>query len=250
MTRLILFCLLFCGNLTFGQKSDTSFGKPIFWYRVTDPWSMFVGASGPSFILYNTGNILFWKNEKYRQIQLSEQEKEDLISELNLTDKLFKNTKFIDATNDDTSQMKIIITDQPSYIAYINFDTLVHVSVYGNMRSNEFRKRFPRPILNIHNFVLNFNDEQAIDFIPDKIEILLSDYSHSPDTPIQWPKGWHDLNNENTKNTSGYEKSIFLDKKYFTKLTKLIKKRRQKQAFEINGKKYFVGYRFPIPGLY
>ncbi|HRH48777.1 MAG TPA: hypothetical protein PLP23_08495 [Panacibacter sp.] len=250
MTRLLIIGILFCGHISFGQKSDTSFGKPIFWYRVTDPWAMYMGASGPPFILYNTGNVLFWKSGKYRQTQLSDQEKEDLINELNLSDKFFKNTTFIDATNDDTSQMKIIITDQPSYIAYINFDTMVRVSVYGNLRSNEFRKRFPRQILDIHDFVLNFNDERAIDWTPDKIEVLLSDYSHSPDTPIQWPKGWPDLNSEDTKVTSGYVTSIFLNKKYFIKLTKLIKKRREKQAFEINGKKYFVGYRFPIPGLY
>jgi hypothetical protein len=188
---------------------------------------MFMGASGPPFILYNTGKVLFWKNGKYRQTQLSDQEKEDLISGLNLNDKFFKNTKFIDATSDDTSQMKIIITDQPSYIAYINFDTVVRVSVYGNMRSNEFRKRFPRQILDIHDFVLNFNDDQATGWIPDKIEVLLSDYSHSPDTPIQWPKGWPDLNSEDTKINSGYATTIFLDKKYLSQLVKLIKKRRE-----------------------
>jgi len=250
MTRLLIIGLLFCGHISFSQKSDTSFGRPLFWYRVTDPWAMFMGAAGPPFILYNTGNVLFLKNGKYQQIQLSDQEKEDLISELKLNDKFFKNTKFIDATNDDTSQMKVIITDQPSYIAYINFDTVVRVSVYGNIRSNEFRKRFPRQILDIHDFVLNFSADQATDWIPDKIEVLLSDYSHSPDTPIQWPKGWPDLNNEVAKIDSGYVKSIILDKKYLSQLNNLLKKRREKQAFEINGKKYFVGYRFPIPGLY
>jgi hypothetical protein len=250
MTRLLIISLIFCGHISFGQKTDTSFGNPIFWYRFTDPWAMFMGASGPPFILYNTGKVLFWGNGKYRQTQISDQEKKDLISELNLNDKLFERTKFIDATNDDTSQMKIIITDQPAYIAYINFDTIIRVSVYGNMKNNEFRKRFPPQILDIHDFVMHFNDDQAIDWIPTKIEVLLSDYSHSPDIPIQWPKGWPDLNSEDAKINSGYETSIFLDKKYFSQLTKLIKKRREKQAIEINKKKYFVGYRFPIPGLY
>lgn len=246
MIRLLLPALLFWGHTSFGQKSDTSLGKPLFWYCVNNPWAMFVGASDVQFVLYNTGNILFQENGSYQRLQLSHQETKDVIAELNLHDKFFRNTKLIDVTNDDTSQMKIIITDQPSYTAYIDLDTVVRVSVYGSIRNNEFRKRFPRPMLNIHNFILDFNDTEATDWIPDKIEVLLSDYSHSPDTPIPWPNGWPD----DTKFITGYPTSIFLDKKYFSQLTRLIKNRKEKQAFEINGKKYFVGYRFPIPGLY
>jgi hypothetical protein len=58
MTRLFFFILLFVGQISFGQKSDTTFGKPIFWYHVSDPWSMFMGTEGPLFILYNSEGFI------------------------------------------------------------------------------------------------------------------------------------------------------------------------------------------------
>ena len=249
MRRLFILILLILGHNSFGQSTDTIFGKPIFWYRVSDPWAMFMGAEGPPFILYDNGKILFWKNGGYNVTHLDEGEKMELISELNLGDTLFKKSRFYNATNPEPNG-EIMATDNPSYSVFVKLDTLVRVSVYGYISSKEYRKRFPSQVLKIHDFILNFDGDKYMKWVPDKIEVILSDYSHSPDTPIQWPTNWPDLNSPNTKKQQGYMTSIFLDKRYFSQLTKLIKKRREKQAFEINGKKYFIGYRFPIPGLY
>jgi hypothetical protein len=249
MTRLFLFVLLFSGNIAFAQPADTTFGKPIFWYRVSDPWAMFMGAEGPPFILYDNGKVLFWKNGAYNLTQLDQDEKAELISEINLTDTLFEKTRFFNATNPDPNGV-IIATDNPSYSVFVKLDTLVRVSVYGYISSKEYRKRFPIQILRIHDFILSFDPDKAVKWVPDRIEVMLSDYSHSPDIPIEWPINWPDVNGSNTRKQGDYVTSIFLDKKYFRQLTKLIKKRREKQAFEINGKKYFIDYRFPIPGLY
>ena len=249
MTRLFIFILLFIGHSSFGQITDTSFGKPIFWYRVSDPWAMFMGAEGPPFILYDNGKILFWKSGGYNVTQLDEGEKMELISEVNLGDTLFQKSRFYNATNPEPNG-EIMATDNPSYSIFVKLDTLVRVSVYGYISSKKYRKRFPSQVLKIHDFILNFDADKYIKWVPDKIEVMLSDYSHSPDTPIQWPTNWPDLNSPNTRKQQGYVTSIYLDKRYFSQLTKLIKKRREKQAFEINGKKYFIGYRFPIPGLY
>ena len=97
---------------------------------------------------------------------------------------------------------------------------------------------------------MNFESDRYYQWTPDKVEVMLSDYSNSPDTPIKWPSNWPDLNSSDTRKQGNYVTSIFLDKKYFGQLKKLMKKRGEKQAFEINGKKFFIGYRFPIPGLY
>jgi hypothetical protein len=101
MKRLLIFILLFFGYKSFGQNSDTSFGKPIFWYHVSDPWAMFMGAECPPFILYDNGKILFWKNGEYNLTQIDEDEKTQLISELNLTDTIFQKSRFYNATNPD-----------------------------------------------------------------------------------------------------------------------------------------------------
>ncbi|MBY0481100.1 MAG: hypothetical protein K2Q21_07080 [Chitinophagaceae bacterium] len=249
MTRLLIFIFLFIGLSSFGQIGDTSFGKPIFWYRISDPRAMFMGAEGPLFILYINGKILFWKNGAYNLTQVEEGEKTQLISELNLTDTLFKKSRFFNATI-SAPNGEILATDNPSYSVFVKLDTLVCVSVCGYVSSKDYRKRFPSQVLNIHNFILNFDAEKSIKWIPDRIEIMLSDYSHSPDIPIQWPTNWPNLNSPDTRKQGSYVTSIFLEKKYLNQLTELLKKRREKQAFEINGKKYFIGYRFPIPGLY
>lgn len=249
MTRLFFFILLFVGQISFGQTSDTSFGKPIFWYQVSDPWAMFMGAEGPLFILYNSGKVLFWKNRAYYLTQLSEDEKSQITSDLDLTDTLFNKSRYFNATNPDPNGL-IIATDNPSYTVSVNPDSLVRVSVYGYISSKEYRKRFPSQILQIHDFVLNFEADKSYLWVPDKIEVMLSDYSYSPDTPIKWPFNWPDLSSSDTRKQGDNVISIFLDKKYFGQLKKLMKKRKEKQAFEIDRKKYFIGYRFPIPGLY
>lgn len=251
MTKLLLFTFLIIGQIAFGQNKDSSFGKPIFWYSVSDPWAMFLGALGPVFILYDSGKILYWKNGAYRLTQATDQETSELINDLNLNDTLFIKSRYFSSVspNFDTSSGEIFCCDQPTYtISYIK-DTLSRITVIGSINNRANRKNIPDKFLSVQDYIMNFDIDNSYIWIPDQIEVLLSDYSHSPDTPIKWPNGWPDLNSSDTRIQNGYATSIYLDKKYFKQLTKLLKHRKEKQAFEINGKKYFVGYRFPIPGL-
>lgn len=248
MSRLLLFIFLLLGQFAFGQYKDTSLGKPIFWYRVSDPWAMFMGAEGPIFILYDSGKILFWRNGGYQLIQATEQGKEELIIDLSLSDTLFSKSRFINAVD---PKNEIVCCDHPTYTISFRKDTVNRVTVLGSIRHAAYRKNIPDQFLSVHDFVTNFDDDKAINWIPEKIEVLLSDYSHSPTTPIKWPSDWPDLNSPDTRmQGGGYAISVYLDKKHLKQLKKLLKQRREKQAFEINGMKYFVGYRFPIPGLW
>lgn len=249
MPRLTLFVFLFVAQLCFGQTSDSSFGKPVFWYHVSDPWAMFMGAEGPPLILYENGKVLFWKRGCYNVAQIEAGEMSELIGELNLRDTLFSRSRFYNATNPDPTG-EIMATDNPSYSVYVNLDTLVYVSVYGYISSKEYRKRFPAQVLKVHDIVVNFDIEESSKWVPEKIEVMLSDYSHSPDNPIPWPTDWPDLNSSDVRKQNGYVTSIYLDKKYLNQLEKLMKNRREKQAFLISGKKFYLEYRIPIPGLY
>jgi hypothetical protein len=78
---------------------------------------------------------------------------------------------------------------------------------------------------------------------------MLSDYSHSPEAALKWPSNWPDLNNPKSVTRQGGVTSIYLDKKYLNDLEKLLKERKEKQAIEINGRKFFAGYRFLFPNL-
>lgn len=209
-----------------------------------------MGAEGPVFVLYDSGKVLYRKNNVYRLVQVDPEEKELLITGLNLKDTLFIKSRNYNATASAGQTDMVGATDNPTYSMFVNFDTLIQVSVYGYITAIEYRKKFPKPFLKAHIVIMNYENDNAVKWVPGKVQVLLSDYENSPDIPIKWPKGWPDLNSPEAINEDGYLKSIFLDSKYLDELIKLINNRHEKQAFEINGGRYYIGYRFPIPGLY
>jgi len=241
MKRLLFLLSLFIGQLSPAQKvTDSTFGKPILLYTVFDPWAMFMGAEGPLLTVYESGKVIFWKDREYKIAQLDKMEIDGLMTEMNLSDTFFLKSKSIQAT---------LSTDQPSYILNINFDTLKYFSLYGSMNDKYARKYIPEQLSKIYDYVIEFDNDNANSWVPDKIEIMLSDYSHSPESPLQWPSAWPNLGSSETVTRQGGVTSIYLDKKYFRELKKLLKKRKEKQAIEISGRKFYAQYRFPLPNL-
>jgi len=241
MKRLLFLLSLFIGQLSPAQKvTDSTFGKPILLYTVFDPWAMFMGAEGPLLTVYESGKVIFWKDREYKIAQLDKMEIDGLMTEMNLSDTFFLKSKNIQAT---------LSTDQPSYILNINFDTLKYFSLYGSINDKYARKYIPEQLSKIYDYVIEFDNDNANSWVPDKIEIMLSDYSHSPESPLQWPSAWPNLGSSETVTRQGGVTSIYLDKKYFRELKKLLKKRKEKQAIEISGRKFYAQYRFPLPNL-
>jgi len=241
MKRLLFLLSLFIGQLSSAQKvTDSSFGKPILLYTVFDPWAMFMGAEGPLLTVYESGKVIFWKGGEYKIVQLDKEGIDELMAEMNLSDTFFVKSKGIQAT---------LSTDQPSYVLETNFDSLKYFSVYGRMNDKYARKNIPQQLSKIYDYILEFDNDNAISWIPDKIEVILSDYSHSPESPLKWPSTWPDLSSTETVTRQGGVISIYLDKKYFSELQKLLKKRKEKQAIEISGRKFYAQYRFPLPNM-
>jgi hypothetical protein len=240
MKRLLFLLSLFIGQLSSAQKiTDSSFGKPILLYTGFDPWAMFMGADGPLLAVYESGKVIFWKDREYRIAQLGKNGIDELMVEMNLSDTFFLKSKSIQAT---------LSTDQPSYVLEINFDTLKYFSVYGRMNDKYARKNIPQQLSKIYDYVLEFDNDDAISWMPDKTEVMLSDYSHSPESPLKWPSTWPDLSSSAVTRQGGVI-SIYLDKKYFNELKKLLKKRKEKQAIEISGRRFYAQYRFRLPNL-
>jgi hypothetical protein len=232
---------IFAAQISIAQKiTDSSFGKPIILYTVYDPWAMFMGADGPILAVYESGKVIFWKDREYKFVQLDDEGKKELITGMELTDTFFSKSKSIEALG---------WTDQPSYVLETNFDTLKYFSVYGQMHEKESREKTPRQLLRIYDYVLAFDNEAAVSWIPDKIEVMLSDYSYSPEKPLKWPSNWPDLKSPETITRQAGVTSIYVDKKYLSELRKLLKKRKEKQAIEISGRKFYAEYRFPLPNL-
>ena len=148
MTRLLLFLSLLIGQTSFGQKiSDSTFGKPILWYTIYDPWAMFIGSDGPIMTLYESSKVIYWKDKSYHLSELQKSDVDEIISQLNLNDTFFIKSKSIQSTYS---------TDQPSYVLQLNLDTVKYFSVYGSMNSKEGRKTIPKQLINVYEFVTIF----------------------------------------------------------------------------------------------
>ena len=240
MMRSLLVAVLLMTFVTRGSAQSSGFGKPLLWYSVYNPWSMFMGADGPIFAVYETGQVIYWRNGKYHLIALSAADVQDFLAKFHLSDTVFSRSKWYHSTD---------YTDQPTYTLVINLDTLKRFSIYGDMQDRNSRAKMPEELVAAYNLVTTYSDDQAVDWLPDKIEILLSDYDNSPEQPIPWPLGWPDLSNPDSRRWENGGGSLFLNERYFTKLRQLLASRKEKQAFLINGNKFYVGYRLPLPGV-
>lgn len=237
--RFFLFSALFLAFCRPGQAQFAKYGKPVIWYTVYDPWAMFIGADGPVFAVYESGQVIYWKNQRYSAVMLEKSELAKMFTLLSLSDTFFLRSKHISVSG---------ATDQPSYVLRINLDTLKSFSVYGNLRDKGALSRVPAVLKTVYEFVTNFDDDRAINWLPNKIEVLLSNYDYSPERPIPWPADWPDLKNLDTRTWEGGA-TLYLDQRYLTQLKSLIKARTEKQAFLINERKFYAGYRLPLPGI-
>lgn len=223
-----------------GSAQSTGFGRPLLWYTEDNPWVMFIGADGPTFAVYGTGQVIYWKDKKYHLVELSAADLQDLLAKFQLTDTFFVRSRWVGASE---------ATDQSTYTLRLDLDTLKQFSIYGYMRDKEIKAKVPAQLRAIYDLIHSFEDDGTVDWMPDKIEIMLSPYDNAMEPPIRWPNGWPDLESPGSRRWQDGGGSIFIDKRYFPKLRRLLASRKEKQAFLISGKTFFAGYRLPLPGV-
>jgi hypothetical protein len=234
MLVLVLFVIIRCA-----PAPSAGFGKPILWYTVYDPWAMFIGSEGPIFTVYESGHVLYWANKRYHKALLSKGELDGLFQQFRLKDTFFLQSRYIEAST---------ATDQPSYVLQLNLDTLKTFLVYGNMQNQDSRLKIPAVLLNAYTKATTYSNDAAIDWLPDKVEVMLTDYSNSPEKPIPWPAGWPDLKSRSTRLREGGA-SLYLEPKHFDEFRRMLASLKERQAFLISGKLFGAGYRLPIPGV-
>lgn len=235
-------------NLTvlFAQTYNEKYGQPIVVLIETNPWLMVIGSDVPDFALYENGQIIYKKTSgdktEYFEVQNNREKTQQIIKSFGITDGLMKQKDFTEAST---------WTDQLTNILILNFDTLRQIIVYGNLRENssEERQKTPKDYLTVYDNILAFNDNAAKQWLPEAFEVMVTDFSYSQEEPIAWKKEWNDLKSANTVKRSEDLYSIYLDKKYFNDFISFLKSIKQKQAVEINGKKFSLSYRLPFPNL-
>lgn len=240
-----IFSLMTMFSVSFGQEWNETYGAPIVVLVETDPWIMVIGSDVPTIAIYQYGDVIYKRIENkkmnYYSVKLDTAETQKLIYNLGISDSLVKMADYISASE---------WTDQPTNELILNFDSARVKRVYGNLRSkDESRNKTPKYFLKVYDNLINYKDKREKIWLPDFIEIMLTNYSYSPETPIKWPTYWPDLNSKSTIKRSEDLYSIYLKNENFKEFIKLIQSLKEKQAVEINGKKFSVSYRMPFPNL-
>ncbi len=242
---LITIAMLFTINYGFNQQWNDEYGNPVIVLTETNPWLMVIGSDVPTIAIYESGYVIYKRIEnkkmKYFSVKLDSTKMQELIYSLDITKKIVNMKDYIQATK---------WTDQPTNELILNFKETKTKRVYGNLRTDKkVRGKTPKPFLTVYDNLITYRHKDEKEWLPDYIEILLTDYSHSPEKPKEWSKKWANLKSETTVKRSESLYSLYLPKDNFKEFIELISSLKEKQAVEINGKKFSVSYRLPFPNL-
>lgn len=240
--------LFFALTLTscYGQTNKEKYGRPIIALIETDPWLMVIGSDVPTFALYENGQIIYKKivdkQTKYFEVTNDKETTQKIIKSFGITDNLMKQEDYIEAST---------ASDQPTNILLLNFDPVRQLSVYGQLSDlkNKARQKTPTDFIDVYDKVIKFEDNKAIEWLPDTFEVMATKYSYAPEKSLKWNSEWNNIKSETTVKRNEDLYSIYLDKKYYKEFIELLKNTKEKQAVEINGEKYSLTYRLPFPNL-
>lgn len=242
---LLLATILSCSAYA-QHTTPQEYGQPLLVLTEINPKLMIPGSDVPSFALYESGHIIYKQQEKgatrYYQTQLAQEQLQELIGSFAITNDLLElpEEQGIDSP----------VSQQPINELYINFDTTVVKQVGGDLRRDEkARRQAPAAFLQTFDKIIAYTDQQATEWLPEKIEVLFTDYLQSADKPLKWPASWPDLKSPETIWRSEKLYSVYLDKKHYPEFIKLLQRLDDQQVVEVNGKKFTLSYRLPFPNI-
>lgn len=202
----------------------------------------------PTFVLYNDGLVIFKKGKDSLELFSAELtpaemhtwlEGLDVAAFLKLEDSYYTNNFF----------------DQPTSVIYWQDHTIKRVMVSGPIRDSEAdRNKAPQAFLKIFNRVITFHHDNARMWEPEKVQLHVIPYTDSEGEPVAWPKGWPDLNDKTTKDTShaygtGKSYSIHLSGDQRDELEQMLSGLKNKQAVLMNERSWYVSpHRYCLPG--
>ncbi|MEO3403573.1 hypothetical protein AAFN85_06700 [Mucilaginibacter sp. CAU 1740] len=248
MMKIFLFALLlaFFTQCTSAQTFKPEYGAPLVVLVEKNPWLTVIGSDVPTFVLYENGQTIYKKaignKIKFFKTSIPKKEIPAEIKKLGVTDSLQTLPSYIAAME---------ATDQPTSELIINYDFRAQINVYGSLRyeKSPAREKTPSAFLKVFDKLIHFKDAKAKEWLPDSIEVMLTSYSYSPETPINWPTQWPDLKDKHTVQRSVDLYSVYIDRKELDKLKKLISSLGEKQAVKVSGRLFSIAYRLPYPNI-
>jgi hypothetical protein len=225
---------------------NSAYGQPLLVLTETNPRLMVAGADVPSFALYEGGQIIYKQTnkkggERYYHTQLAQEQLQELIGSLLISQDLMKLPE---------KPSTAPVQDQPVNEIVLNFDTLLVKQVYGDLRNDErAREKAPVAFLKVYDKLIAYTESHSQEWLPEKIEVLVTDYLKTPEQTIKWPAKWPTLKSPDTIWRSEKLYSLYLDRKHYKELQALVNSLKEDYAVEINGKKFTVSYRLPFPNI-
>lgn len=209
-------------------------------HKPLEPQAWTLNNLNPTFVLYNDGLVIFKKGEgslEFFSVELTPAEMNAWLEGLNIAEFLKLGDSYY--TNN--------YFDQPvSVMKYWQGHTIKRVMVSGPIRDSEAdRNKTPEAFLKIFDRLIAFHHKNAQSWEPEKLEIYVIPYTDSKGEPVAWPKGWPDLNDTTTKDTSkfygrGESYHIYLSGDQRDELEQMLSGLKEKQAVLMNERQWYV----------
>jgi hypothetical protein len=220
------------------KNDDPSNRRPIAALYELDHWRLVFGSDTISFVLYEDGVAIYrvgfpWE---MRSVQLGPRELQDFVARLAPGD--FATLAPHHHATSVTCQPTIVLKLWSNGVAK-------RVGVVGSLRGDPHaRASVPASLLRVFDALVTFDHPRALPWLPPKIEVLLSDFSHAKAPATAWPSGWPGLDDPSTQATGSNTSSVFVDASGLATV----------QAFErdstpvlLDGRIWSVSYRLPVP---
>ena len=258
LSKVILSFVLLCVSvISFAEKLDPYKGpRPIAVLMQTNPWLMVIGSDTPRLVIYSEGEVVYLQmnqgqGPQYVCKQLTEDELETIRKKLiSFGDYSSVKRHYNLAPN---------VTDMPETMIYLNPNGKEMVTTVYGLQTQETHSasntvfsggpspdKLPEVLRSLYSYLVALKFSDARQWQPRYVEVMIWDYSYAPDRSIHWPKERPGLESPQTfKRGDSY--SIFMPATEAPNLSNFLKKRKEKGAVEIGGRKWAVAFRYTFP---
>lgn len=145
------------------------------------------------------------------------------------------------------------VTDQHSfYLLVPNGDRLKLVTMRAALRdSAHLRPEAPFAFGRLYEHIQAFAPASGVEWHPDSVEVSVWPYEYAPDNPpLSWPRDWPSATDPRWHRYGdlvGEVRTLRLPFADVPRLDSILTVRREKQAIELGGKKWAIGYRWIMP---
>lgn len=202
------------------------------------PWAEVVGSDSPTFALYEDGTVIQRTAVGFSTTHLTEGELKQLLERLNVPVLRQSHGHFSaeDATDQPQQDLLIYRGAKP-----------VFMSVYGSLKDREVRSKIPKEVVAAYDTLSAFRHPRSRSWLPEDVELMIWPYEYAPDPSVLWPQEWPGLSDPKTLSRGDDSFSIFMPSAKLPELGALLKRRSEKGAVEIDGRKWAASIRFPFP---